>query len=76
MALNISSTLMFSLALVSNSWMPIWSAKRWASSVSTTFRLGSSFLLPTRILLTTSQFCSISCSQRLTLAKDSPLVTS
>jgi len=42
-----SSTLMFSLALVSNSWMPICCAKVWASAVSTTFLSGSSFLFPT-----------------------------
>ena len=42
-----SSTLMFSFALVSNSWMPICCAKVWASAVSTTFLSGSSFLFPT-----------------------------
>ena len=78
MDLNISSTLMLSLAEVSKSWIPIWSANLRASSVSTTFTeivkshncficsstflSGSSFLLPTRILLTTSQFASISWS--------------
>ena len=47
MALNISSTFLLSLALVSNSWIPIWLAKRWASSVRTTFRSGISSLFPT-----------------------------
>ena len=42
-----SSTLMLSFALVSNSSMPICSAKRCASCVSTTLRSGSSSLLPT-----------------------------
>lgn len=101
---NISSTFKLSLADVSNNWMSICLAKRWASSVITTFESGSSFLLPTAInikriklilirrsgiwpgdgwktnlpktLLTTSQLCSISCSHRLTLANDSPFVTS
>ena len=41
-----------------------------------TFLSGSSFLFPTRILFTTSQFWSISCNHLLTLAKLSPLVTS
>lgn len=45
---NISSTLMLSLADVSNSSMSICFAKRCASSVITTFLSGSSFLLPTR----------------------------
>ena len=36
-ALNISSTLMLSLAEVSNSLIPIWSANLLASSVSTTY---------------------------------------
>lgn len=49
MARNISSTLILSLADVSNSSMSIWRAKRCASSVMTTFRSGSSFLLPTAI---------------------------
>lgn len=44
---NISSTLMLSLADVSNSSMSICFAKRCASSVITTFLSGSSFLLPT-----------------------------
>ena len=34
--LNISSTLILSLADVSNSWIPIWSANLLASSVNTT----------------------------------------
>ena len=38
MDLNISSTLMLSLAEVSNSWIPIWSANLRASSVSTTLK--------------------------------------
>lgn len=42
-----SSTLIFSLALVSNSRTPIWSLNRRASAVSTCFRDGSSLLLPT-----------------------------
>ena len=42
-----SSTLMFSLALVSNRSMPIWLANCCASSVRTTLLTGSSFLLPT-----------------------------
>lgn len=43
-----SSTLMFSLALVSNSLMSICSANFCASAVSTTLEFGSSFLLPTK----------------------------
>lgn len=42
-----SSTLMFSLALVSNTRTPTDSPKRTASWVSTCFRAGSSFLFPT-----------------------------
>lgn len=42
-----SSTLMFSLALVSNRLIPICSANFCASVVSTTLELGSSFLFPT-----------------------------
>ena len=61
-ARNISSTWMFSFADVSNSWMPIWEAKRDASSFNTTLRSGSSHLLPTRTRLTSSQFWLISCS--------------
>ena len=94
-ALNISSTLILSLAEVSNNLIPIWSANLLASSVKTTyfwkkwemmavtwysieptFLSGSSFLFPTKILLTTSQLASISCNHLLTLAKLSPLVTS
>lgn len=47
---NISSTFILSLADVSNNWMSICLAKRWASSVITTFESGSSFLLPTEII--------------------------
>ena len=61
-ALNMSSTLMFSLADVSKKRMPIWWAKASASLVRTTLRAGSSFLLPTRTRFTTSQFWSISWS--------------
>ena len=46
-AMNISSTLILSLADVSNNSISICWANRWASSVITTFRSGSSFLLPT-----------------------------
>lgn len=101
---NISSTFTLSLAEVSNSSMSICRAKRWASSVITTLRSGSSFLLPTKntahkftlelqqhqnservqyplsslpnTLFTTSQLFCISSSHLLTLANDSPLVTS
>ena len=61
-ARNISSTFIFSLADVSKSWIPIWLAKRDASSFKTTRRSGSSHLLPTRIRLTSSQFWLISWS--------------
>lgn len=47
MVRNISSTLMFSFALVSNRGMFIWLANLCASSVITTFLDGQSFLLPT-----------------------------
>lgn len=61
-ARNISSTLIFSFADVSNSWMPIWVAKRPASSRKTTLRSGSSHLLPTKTRATSSQFWLISCN--------------
>lgn len=54
-----SSTLMFSLALVSNNWIPICWANVCASSVTTTFRSGSSFLLPTARQENISQFTII-----------------
>lgn len=76
MARNISSTLILSLADVSNSSMSIWRAKRCASSVMTTLRSGSSFLLPTNTLLTTSQLFCISSNHLRTFANDSPFVTS
>ena len=61
-ARNISSTLIFSFAEVSKSWMPIWVAKRPASSRKTTRRSGSSHLLPTNTRATSSQFWLISCN--------------
>ena len=45
--LHTSSTFLLSFALVSNSWIPIWSAKRRASAGSTCFRSGASSLFPT-----------------------------
>ena len=45
-----------------STFIPICCANLLASSLNTTFLSGSSFLFPTSIRLTTSQFWSISCN--------------